>query len=116
MAVTLAIGGGLALAIVGLWHALAAEVGARTRLHTLALQQQARGHAPLGEVRDCFTLLDQAAEILREHPAVSDQDAPVCLHHYDLRGRSRSAQLPTSHAARCPLNGHAVRASGALSE
>jgi hypothetical protein len=33
--VTLAIGGGLALAIVGLWHALAAEVGARTRLHTL---------------------------------------------------------------------------------
>jgi hypothetical protein len=33
--VTLAIGGGLALAIVGLWHALAAEVGARIRLHTL---------------------------------------------------------------------------------
>ena len=33
--VTLAIGGGLAVAIVGLWHALAAEVGARTRLHTL---------------------------------------------------------------------------------
>ena len=35
IAVTLAIGAGLALAIVGLWHALAAEVGARTRLHTL---------------------------------------------------------------------------------
>ena len=35
IAVTLAIGSGLALAIVGLWHALAAEVGARTRLHTL---------------------------------------------------------------------------------
>ena len=35
IAVTLAIGLGLALAIVGLWHALAAEVGARTRLHTL---------------------------------------------------------------------------------
>lgn len=33
--VTLAIGGGLALSIVGLWHALAAEVGSRTRLHTL---------------------------------------------------------------------------------
>ena len=35
VAVTLAIGGGLALAIVGLWHALAAEVGARTRLQSL---------------------------------------------------------------------------------
>jgi hypothetical protein len=35
IAVTLAIGAGLALAIVGLWHTLAAEVGARTRLHTL---------------------------------------------------------------------------------
>lgn len=35
IAVTLAIGAGLALAMVGLWHALAAEVGARTRLHTL---------------------------------------------------------------------------------
>jgi hypothetical protein len=35
IAVTLAVGGGLALAIVGLWHALSAEVGARARLHTL---------------------------------------------------------------------------------
>lgn len=35
IAVTVAIGAGLALAIVGLWHTLAAEVGARTRLHTL---------------------------------------------------------------------------------
>jgi hypothetical protein len=33
--VTLAIGGGLALAIVALWHALAAEAGARIRLLTL---------------------------------------------------------------------------------
>ncbi len=33
--VTLAIGAGLALAVAGLWHALAAEVGARTRLYTL---------------------------------------------------------------------------------
>jgi hypothetical protein len=32
IAVTLAIGAGLALAIVRLWHTLAAEVGARTRL------------------------------------------------------------------------------------
>ena len=35
IAVTLTIGAGLALAIVGLWHTLAAEVGARTRLRTL---------------------------------------------------------------------------------
>jgi hypothetical protein len=35
IAITLAIGGGLALAIAGLWHALAAEVGARIRLQTL---------------------------------------------------------------------------------
>jgi len=35
IAVTLAVGVGLGLAIVGLWHALAAEVGAPTRLHTL---------------------------------------------------------------------------------
>jgi tetratricopeptide (TPR) repeat protein len=35
IAVTLAIGAGLALAALGLWQALAAEAGARTRLHTL---------------------------------------------------------------------------------
>jgi hypothetical protein len=35
IAVTLSIGVGLALAIAGLWHALAAEAGARSRLHTL---------------------------------------------------------------------------------
>jgi hypothetical protein len=34
-AVTVAIGGGMALAMTGLWHALAAEAGARTRLVTL---------------------------------------------------------------------------------
>lgn len=34
-AITLTIGVGLALAIVGLWHTLAAEVGTRTRLYTL---------------------------------------------------------------------------------
>ena len=55
------------------------------KLIALALQQQARGHARLGEHRDCFTLLDQAAGTLREHPDVTDQDAPVYLHHYDLR-------------------------------
>ena len=35
IAVTLAIGAGLALAIAGLWHALGAEAGAHARLHTL---------------------------------------------------------------------------------
>ena len=35
VAVTLAVGGGLGVAIVGLWQALAAEVGARTRLQSL---------------------------------------------------------------------------------
>ena len=55
------------------------------KLIALALQQQARGHVRLGEHRDCFTLLDQAADTLREHPDVTDQDAPVYLHHYDLR-------------------------------
>lgn len=35
VAVTLTVGGGLALAIAALWHALAAESGARTRLLTL---------------------------------------------------------------------------------
>jgi len=34
-AVTVTIGGGLVLAVVGLWHTLAAEVGARAQLHTL---------------------------------------------------------------------------------
>jgi hypothetical protein len=35
IAVTVAVGAGLALAVAGLWHALAAEAGARARLHTL---------------------------------------------------------------------------------
>jgi hypothetical protein len=34
----------------------------------LALQQQARGHAGLAEFRECFALLDQAAESLRDNP------------------------------------------------
>jgi tetratricopeptide (TPR) repeat protein len=55
------------------------------KLIALALQQQARGHVRLGEHQDCFTLLDQATDTLREHPDVTNQDAPVYLHHYDLR-------------------------------
>jgi transcriptional regulator with XRE-family HTH domain len=55
------------------------------KLTALALQQQARGHARLSEHRDCFTLLDQATETLRDHPRVSSPDTPVYLHYYDLR-------------------------------
>src|SRR5580658_5111883 len=58
---------------------------AESRLTALALQQQARGHARLAEFRECFALLDQAAESLRDNPAVSDPAAPVYLHNYDLR-------------------------------
>lgn len=36
IAVTVTIGGGLALALLGLWHTLAAEVGTRARLQSLA--------------------------------------------------------------------------------
>jgi hypothetical protein len=57
---------------------------AEPKLTALALQQQARGHARLGEFRTCFALLDQAAETLRDHPAVSDPGAPEYLYHYDL--------------------------------
>ncbi|GAA3951874.1 hypothetical protein [Actinoplanes auranticolor] len=43
IAMTVAIGGGLALALVGLWQALGAEVGAKTRM--LSLSEIRRHHA-----------------------------------------------------------------------
>jgi transcriptional regulator with XRE-family HTH domain len=55
------------------------------KLTALALQQQARGHARLGEHRDCHALLDQAAATLTAHPGVTIPGAPAYLHHYDLR-------------------------------
>lgn len=55
------------------------------KLIALALQQQARGHAKLGEHRECFTLLDQAADVLTRHPDVTVDEAPTYLHSYDLR-------------------------------
>jgi hypothetical protein len=55
------------------------------KLTALALQQQARGHARLGEHRDCFALLDQAVGTLANHPDVTVPGAPAYLHHYDLR-------------------------------
>ncbi|WP_440082284.1 helix-turn-helix domain-containing protein [Streptosporangium sp. LJ11] len=54
------------------------------KLRALAGQQQARGHAMLGEYDRCFALLDEAADLLNDHPHVSDPNAPVYLHHYDL--------------------------------
>jgi transcriptional regulator with XRE-family HTH domain len=55
------------------------------KLLALAAQQQARGHARLGENRECFALLDQAAATLGRHPDVSVDGAPVYLHQYDMK-------------------------------
>ncbi len=38
----------------------------------------------LGEHAGCFTLLDGAARMLRDHPEVSHPHVPVYLHYYDL--------------------------------
>ncbi|WP_326641563.1 hypothetical protein OG884_02155 [Streptosporangium sp. NBC_01755] len=54
------------------------------KLRAPAGQQQARGHAMLGEYDRCFALLDEATDLLNDHPSVSDPNAPVYLHHYDL--------------------------------
>lgn len=54
------------------------------KLAALAAQQQARGLAGLGQHREAFALLDEAAEFLRAHPHVTRPDVPVYLHHYDL--------------------------------
>ncbi|GGK70528.1 transcriptional regulator [Sphaerisporangium melleum] len=58
--------------------------GLDPKLTALAAQQQARGLAMLGEHDECYRLLDEAAETLRDHPQVTEPDAPVYLHHYDL--------------------------------
>lgn len=55
------------------------------KLDALACQQEARGHARIGDQRGCFSLLDQAVETLRQHPEVSEPEVPVYLHSYDLR-------------------------------
>jgi len=48
------------------------------------MQQEARGHALLGDFGTCFTLLDQAAEILGGVAGHVHTGAPVYLRHYDL--------------------------------
>lgn len=70
------------------------------KLIALACQQEARGLALLGEARDCFTLLDQAVSILGSHPDVTHQDAPVYLHHYDLRTLEEQSAGCYLHAGR----------------
>lgn len=72
------------------------------KLTALALQQQARGHARLGEFSECFTLLDQATSTLAAHPEVSQPGVPVYLHNYDLgtlREQSAACHLQAGHAA-----------------
>ena len=74
------------------------------KLTALALQQQARGHARLGERRECFTLLDQAADTLARHPDVTIPGSPVYLQQYDLR------TLTEQSAACYQVTGQADRA------
>ncbi len=54
------------------------------KLTALARQQEARGHALLGDFGTCFTLLDQAAEDISGYRGPIDPNAPVYLHSYDL--------------------------------
>ena len=74
------------------------------KLIALALQQQARGHARLGERSDCYALLDQAVTTLAAHPDVTVPGAPAYLHHYDL------GTLTEQSAACYQVTGHADRA------
>jgi hypothetical protein len=71
------------------------------KLTALAMQQEARGHARLGHHGDCLGLLDQAAETLRDHPDVTEQDVPDYLHHYGLPAlteQSAGCYQVTGHA------------------
>jgi hypothetical protein len=70
------------------------------KLTALALQQQARGHARLGDQRDCLALLDQATDTLTRHPHVTTPGAPDYLQAYDLR------TLTEQSAACHQLTGH----------
>ena len=80
------------------------------KLAALALQQQARGHARLGEHRDCYALLDMAAGTLDGHPDVTVPGAPAYLQKYDLR-------TLTEQSASCyQVTGQADRAVTILEE
>jgi hypothetical protein len=80
------------------------------KLLALALQQQARGHARVGEGRECFALLDQAADTLGRYPAVSVEAAPIYLHQYDMK-------TLTEQSASCyQVTGQAERAVSILED
>jgi hypothetical protein len=70
-------------AVVQLAAAATKVSGIDPKLTALAKQQEARGHALLGNFGSCFARLDTAADLLREHPTVSHPNVPVYLHHYD---------------------------------
>lgn len=80
------------------------------KLLALACQQQARGHARLGEADECFTLLDEAASILDRYPDVTVNESPVYLHQYDMR-------TLTEQSASCyQVTGQAERAVSILED
>ena len=70
-------------AVVQLAAAAKKVSGTDPKLTALANQQEARGHALLGDFGPCFSRLEAAADLLREHPKVSSPNVPVYLHHYD---------------------------------
>lgn len=70
-------------AVVQLAAAARKAPGTDPKLTALANQQEARGHALLGDFDACFSRLETAADLLRDHPGVSHPDVPVYLHHYD---------------------------------
>ena len=70
-------------AVVQLAAAAQKISGTDPKLTALASQQEARGHALLGNFDPCFARLETAADLLREHPQVSHPNVPVYLHHYD---------------------------------
>lgn len=70
-------------AVVQLAAAAQKVSGTDPKLTALANQQEARGHALMGDFGPCFSRLDTAATLLREHPKVSHPNVPVYLHHYD---------------------------------
>lgn len=71
-------------AVVQLAAAAQKVRGTDPKLTALANQQEARGHALLGDFGPCFARLDKAAELLHDHPDVSHPTVPVYLHHYDV--------------------------------
>ncbi len=89
-------------AVVGLSAAARRTPGpVDPKLTALAMQQEARGHARLGSHHDCLALLDQAAETLRDHPDVTEQDVPDYLHNYGLPAlteQSAGCYQVTGHA------------------